>query len=168
MAQKVITTLVDDLTDEELQDGAGTTVHFGFDGNNYEIDLSNDNADKFREAFSDYIAAARKVGASASRPTSSGLPRSLAGMRTSSRRSASGPTPMATRSPPAVASHRASATPTTRRTDLERGQECSRSPGPTSLVQRSLPARVTAPLQTHTRYVEPSRLETSTRTARSV
>jgi hypothetical protein len=72
MAQKVITTLVDDLTDEELQDGAGTTVHFGFDGNNYEIDLSNDNAEKFREALSDYIAAARKVGARTSRPTSSG------------------------------------------------------------------------------------------------
>jgi hypothetical protein len=53
MAQKVIITLVDDLTLEELQNGAGTTVHFGFDGNNYEIDLSNDNADKFREAFSD-------------------------------------------------------------------------------------------------------------------
>ncbi len=47
-------------------------MHFGFDGNNYEIDLSNDNADKFREAFSDYIAAARKVGARASRPASSG------------------------------------------------------------------------------------------------
>lgn len=71
MAQKVITTLVDDLTNEELQDGAGTTVHFGFDGNNYEIDLSNDNADKLREAFSDYIAAARKVGTRARRTSSS-------------------------------------------------------------------------------------------------
>ncbi|OAV84619.1 hypothetical protein PTTG_31153, partial [Puccinia triticina 1-1 BBBD Race 1] len=37
------------------------TVEFAFDGSNYEIDLSNDNVDKFREAISDYVAAARKV-----------------------------------------------------------------------------------------------------------
>ncbi|MDN4647756.1 Lsr2 dimerization domain-containing protein [Curtobacterium sp. PsM8] len=30
---------------------------FGFDGTNYEIDLTDDNADQLREAFSDYIAA---------------------------------------------------------------------------------------------------------------
>ncbi len=36
-------------------------MSFSFDGNHYEIDLSDDNAEALREAFSDYVAAARKV-----------------------------------------------------------------------------------------------------------
>jgi len=63
MAQKVTVQLVDDLDDSPIADGAGRTVEFSFDGSSYEIDLSNDNVDAFREALSDYIAAARKVGA---------------------------------------------------------------------------------------------------------
>lgn len=50
MAQKVTTHLVDDLTGETIDEG-----------NHYEIDLSDDNADALREAFSDHVAAARKV-----------------------------------------------------------------------------------------------------------
>lgn len=61
MAQKVTTHLVDDLTGDTIEDDKGRTVTFGFDGSNYEIDLTNDNADALREAFSDYVAAARKV-----------------------------------------------------------------------------------------------------------
>ncbi|QZQ53597.1 Lsr2 family protein (plasmid) [Curtobacterium sp. TC1] len=61
MAQKVITHLVDDLTGDTIEDGRGHSVTFGFDGAHYEIDLTDDNADALREAFSDYIAAARKV-----------------------------------------------------------------------------------------------------------
>ncbi len=61
MAQKVTTHLVDDLTGDTIDEGKGRTVSFSFDGNHYEIDLSDDNADALREAFSDYIAAARKV-----------------------------------------------------------------------------------------------------------
>ncbi|KIQ02451.1 histone-like nucleoid-structuring protein Lsr2 [Curtobacterium flaccumfaciens] len=68
MAQKITTTLVDDLTDEPIAEGAGETVQFGFDGQSYEIDLTNENAGKLREAFSDYVAAARKVGGRATRP----------------------------------------------------------------------------------------------------
>ncbi|MFZ7088492.1 histone-like nucleoid-structuring protein Lsr2 [Curtobacterium sp. RRHDQ10] len=63
MAQKVTVQLVDDLDDSPITPGSGRTVEFSFDGSSYEIDLSNDNADKFRDSLSDYIAAARKVGA---------------------------------------------------------------------------------------------------------
>ncbi|MGW8431321.1 histone-like nucleoid-structuring protein Lsr2 [Curtobacterium citreum] len=61
MAQKVTVQLVDDLDNSPINDGEGRTVQFGFDGSDYEIDLSNDNADKLRDALSDYVAAARKV-----------------------------------------------------------------------------------------------------------
>lgn len=71
MAQKVITHLIDDLTGDTLESGSGRTVAFSFDGNNYEIDLGNDNVDKLRDALSDYIAAARKVSGRSSRTTSS-------------------------------------------------------------------------------------------------
>jgi len=75
MAQKVTVQLVDDLDDSPITAGEGRTVEFAFDGSNYEIDLSNDNVDKFREAISDYVAAARKVsgrrsGSSGSAPKS--------------------------------------------------------------------------------------------------
>lgn len=75
MAQKVTTHLVDDLTGDTIEEG-GTTVEFAFDGNHYEIDLSDDNADALREAFSDYIAAARKVSGRGGRTSSSSKPRS--------------------------------------------------------------------------------------------
>lgn len=61
MAQKVTTHLLDDLTGDTIDEGKGRTVSFSFDGNHYEIDLSKDNADALREAFSDYVAAGRKV-----------------------------------------------------------------------------------------------------------
>ncbi len=69
MAQKVTTYLVDDLSGDTIADGEGRTVSFAFDGNHYEIDLSNDNAEKLREALSDYVAAARKVSGRGSRST---------------------------------------------------------------------------------------------------
>ncbi|WIB76219.1 Lsr2 family protein [Curtobacterium sp. MCPF17_002] len=61
MAQKVTVQLVDDLDDSPITPGEGRTVEFAFDGSSYEIDLTDDNVDKFREAISDYVAAARKV-----------------------------------------------------------------------------------------------------------
>jgi hypothetical protein len=63
MAQKVTVQLVDDLDDSPITEGAGRTIEFSFDGSSYEIDLSNENVDAFRDAISDYVAAARKVGA---------------------------------------------------------------------------------------------------------
>ncbi|MGB3443011.1 MAG: Lsr2 family protein [Actinophytocola sp.] len=58
MAQKVTVSLVDDL------DGsvAGETVEFGLDGAFYEIDLSDDNAERLRDALADYVEHARRSG----------------------------------------------------------------------------------------------------------
>ena len=49
---------VDDL---DGSDAAGT-VSFGLDGRAYEIDLSDDNAGKLRDALAPFVAAARKSG----------------------------------------------------------------------------------------------------------
>ncbi|MFA0849174.1 Lsr2 family protein [Curtobacterium sp. WHRI 8282] len=42
---------------------------------NYEIDLTDDNADALREAFADYVAAARKVTGRAGRTTADSAPK---------------------------------------------------------------------------------------------
>lgn len=62
MAQKIVVQFVDDLDGTQLADGAGGTVSFALDGTSYEIDLSNDNADKLRAALAPYLSAGRKVG----------------------------------------------------------------------------------------------------------
>ena len=59
MARKVQVILSDDL-DENVP--ADETVSFSLDGANYEIDLSEKNAQELRDAFSRYVQAARKVG----------------------------------------------------------------------------------------------------------
>lgn len=58
MAQRVTTSLVDDLDGSE----ADETVSFGLDGVDYEADLSDDNATALRNALSDYVEAARRTG----------------------------------------------------------------------------------------------------------
>lgn len=63
MARKVQIILEDDLDGGE----ATQTKTFGLDGINYEIDLSDKNADKLAKALDPFIAAARKVGKTASR-----------------------------------------------------------------------------------------------------
>jgi len=57
MAQKVEVHLEDDL------DGgpAAHTISFALDGRDYEIDLSETNAEKLREALRPFVAAARKA-----------------------------------------------------------------------------------------------------------
>ncbi|MCU0116571.1 histone-like nucleoid-structuring protein Lsr2 [Curtobacterium poinsettiae] len=75
MAQKVTTHLVDDLTGDTIEDGKGRTITFGFDGAYYEIDLTDDNADALRAAFSEYIAAARKVTSRAGRTSVGSAPK---------------------------------------------------------------------------------------------
>ncbi len=57
MATKTNVMLVDDLTNEP----ADTTVSFGLDGRDYEIDLTDANASELREALSRYVNAARKM-----------------------------------------------------------------------------------------------------------
>jgi hypothetical protein len=63
MAQKVSVMLVDDLDGSE----ATETVTFGIDGVNYEIDLSNENAQRLRNALAPYVGEGRKVGGGARR-----------------------------------------------------------------------------------------------------
>ncbi|CAL9459999.1 Nucleoid-associated protein Lsr2 [Streptomyces sp. enrichment culture] len=56
MAQRVVVTLSDDIDGGE----ASETVAFGLDGKTYEIDLSEENAEKLRTALAPYVTAGRK------------------------------------------------------------------------------------------------------------
>ena len=67
MAQRTVTRLVDDLDGTEIQNGSGQTVSFGLDGQDYEIDLTDENADGLREALTRYARAGRKVSGRSSR-----------------------------------------------------------------------------------------------------
>jgi peptidoglycan hydrolase-like protein with peptidoglycan-binding domain len=57
MATMTTVTLVDDLDGSE----AAGSVSFALDGASYEIDLSDANADKLRDALAGYVANARRV-----------------------------------------------------------------------------------------------------------
>ena len=58
MAQRVNVVLVDDIDGTD----AVETVTFALDGVEYEIDLSEDNANKLREQLGVYIGHARRTG----------------------------------------------------------------------------------------------------------
>jgi hypothetical protein len=58
MAQKVTVELIDDLDGDK----ATSTLQFGLDGKEFEIDLSDSNADRLRAALANFVAAARKPG----------------------------------------------------------------------------------------------------------
>ena len=60
MAQKYIVQLVDDLTQEPIEEGAGDSVRFSLDGVGYTIDLTNEHADEFRDKLAPYVNVARK------------------------------------------------------------------------------------------------------------
>jgi hypothetical protein len=66
MAQKYIVQLVDDLTNEPIEDGDGETVTFALDGVSYAIDLSAKHAEDLRGALGTYVTAARKADAASS------------------------------------------------------------------------------------------------------
>jgi hypothetical protein len=76
MARKVQVILSDDL-DESV--AADETVSFSLDGTNYEIDLSEKNAQELRDAFSRYVQAARKVGRGSGRASGGGRSRATGG-----------------------------------------------------------------------------------------
>ena len=57
MAQKVQTILIDDLDGSQ----ADSTVRFGLDGTDYEIDLNADHAHQLRDALARYVNAARRT-----------------------------------------------------------------------------------------------------------
>jgi Lsr2 len=58
MAQQTTVRFVDDLDGSE----ASGTFDFSLEGRNYQIDLSEPNAAKLRDALAPYIGAARKAG----------------------------------------------------------------------------------------------------------
>jgi hypothetical protein len=68
MATKVLTTLQDDIDGSD----ATETVRFALDGVEWEIDLSERNANRLRNSLSDFIAHGRKVGGKRRKSTSSG------------------------------------------------------------------------------------------------
>jgi len=64
MAQKVQVSLTDDLEAHRSKPrvvAADETVRFGFEGRAYEIDLTSQNAGKFRKDMGPYLDAARLV-----------------------------------------------------------------------------------------------------------
>jgi hypothetical protein len=63
MAQKVETVFIDDLDGSEAE----STVRFGLDGSEYEIDLSSAHASELRNALEKYIGAGRRVNGTARR-----------------------------------------------------------------------------------------------------
>jgi Lsr2 len=63
MAQKVVTTITDDLDGTE----ADETLEFVWEGIEYRIDLCEKNADKFRKVIAPYLTAAQRVGGRAKR-----------------------------------------------------------------------------------------------------
>jgi hypothetical protein len=58
MAKEIITRLRDDIDGSE----ASRTVVFGWDGVQYELDLSNKNANAFGKLLEPYVTAARRTG----------------------------------------------------------------------------------------------------------
>jgi hypothetical protein len=68
MARKIQTTLVDDLTGEEIAEG-GSTLTFALDGVSYEIDLSEKNADEFRRLLEPSRNAGRRQTGRSARTT---------------------------------------------------------------------------------------------------
>ena len=77
MARKIQTLFIDDLDGGE----ADSTVRFGLDGADYEIDLSTEHARALRDALERYVTAARRSGG-ARRPARSGTKAPAAGLNT--------------------------------------------------------------------------------------
>lgn len=65
MAQRMNIVIVDDIDGKELPQSEAQTVRFSLDGAQYEIDLSDKNAEALRKAFAKYTSAGRKVGKAA-------------------------------------------------------------------------------------------------------
>jgi hypothetical protein len=58
MAKETTTRLIDDLDGSD----ADSTVSYTWQGQAYEIDLNDKNAEEFADALAPYLAASRKVG----------------------------------------------------------------------------------------------------------
>jgi hypothetical protein len=71
MARRIVHQLVDDIDGTVLGIGEGETIHFSLNSTAYEIDLTTENADAFRQALEPFIAGARRASASTTRSGSS-------------------------------------------------------------------------------------------------
>ena len=60
MAQQFQVRFIDDLDGTDLGE-TSNTISFAFEGKEYAIDLSDDNAEAFREAVAPYIEAGHRV-----------------------------------------------------------------------------------------------------------
>lgn len=77
MATKHIAQLIDDLDGTVIDNGEGKQITFSIGGRAYEIDLSDENADKFYKALTPYVDAARSVNSQTSaRSSQSARPKS--------------------------------------------------------------------------------------------
>lgn len=80
VVQKIETVLSDDLDGST----ADTTIRFGLDGTDYEIDLNTTHADELRNTAARYIQAGRKVSSSTRRSSRGTARRSTSGGPSSS------------------------------------------------------------------------------------
>lgn len=61
MAQRQTVTYVSDLSGKEIVNNDAPTLSFGWGGDEYNIDLTSDEAEKFYKVLSPYLDAATKV-----------------------------------------------------------------------------------------------------------
>jgi hypothetical protein len=86
MAQRMITQLVDDIDGTQITDGKGETVTFAIDGVTYEIDLTDANAKKLRDALQFYSDSARRVSGRSGGTRATGGRRATGGGTSSAKR----------------------------------------------------------------------------------
>ncbi|KAA0918189.1 Lsr2 family protein [Dietzia sp. ANT_WB102] len=67
MAQQFQVQYIDDLDGTDLGSVANT-ISFAFDGKEYTIDLSDENAEKFREVMAPYVENGHRVSSSKAKP----------------------------------------------------------------------------------------------------
>ena len=60
MAQRVITTLIDDLDGSVIEGESGRTVSFALEGEAYEIDLTEQHVVELENVLAPYLSVARK------------------------------------------------------------------------------------------------------------
>lgn len=78
MAQQFQVQYIDDLDGTDLGSVANT-ISFAFDGREYSIDLSDENADKFREVMAPYVENGHRVTGTKAKPARKSASRSSSG-----------------------------------------------------------------------------------------
>jgi len=73
MASRVLVQLVSDLSGDEIADGDGETIDFGYRGLNYRIDLTSEESAAFDDVMATYLthATKRAGGRTVKRPPNS-------------------------------------------------------------------------------------------------